>query len=535
MIDYVASSPGNPVYIDWSSTLQSHLSDFWLDALLESPAQAGIPLALCFASQLGVAAPVVAQRTSMKHPISGEETPLSLYVWGIAESGVGKTPAYNAFAKPIIDAFARQESQNGATSDQFKSKYRLWELKRKGLDKAIIKAAQACEPDDHLMASMREHENDMPTDERVLYQVMSFSAFAKAVRTKHKRIVIASDEAHPILKSGLMSHPAVLSNAWQGGNQTFMLDGAQTTCSFNDLIIASVLFVQPKFSDQFLAKNDGAARESGLMARTLIVRCTPHQSNDLTGNEVTDQGHLRAFLARLEQLVIEAFRHRRMGNYSRNILTFSPDAIVLWKKERDIINAQAKAGGNLENISDFVAKHMDNASRIAGIFHVVEGLEGEISSTTLSRAIAVMRLFLAEFKRMFDPTDDTPKSIKDAWHVTRYLYEYNWVPNFLPASYNDVLQGRAVREGGTDFDAAINHLVNNGYVTVDRSERKKFIRLNPTAFSKLTALSFKGPIPEAFYRAPIQWYSDPGRQGPMPFMGGLYSSQAPRQHAAGHR
>lgn len=535
MIDYVVSGSSNPVYIDWSSTLQSHLSDFWRNALLESPAQAGIPLSLCFVSQLGIAAPVVAPHSSVKHPISGEETPLSLLTWGIAESGVGKTPAYNAFVKPMLEVFAREESQSGATSDQFKSKYRLWELKRKGLDKAIVKAAQACEPDDHLQAAMRKHENDMPTDDRVLYQVMSFSAFAKAARTKHKRIIIASDEAHPILKSGVMNHPAVLCTAWQGGNQAFILDGAHTECSFNDMILNSVLFVQPKFFDQLLTKDDEAARESGLMARSLIVRCPPHQDCDLASNEAMDQGHLRAFLARLEQLVVEAFKRRRVGDYSRAILTFSADAVVLWKKERDAINEQAMLGGRLESISDFAAKYMDNASRIAGIFHVVDGLEGEISSMTLSSAIAVMRMFLAEFKRMFDPTDDTPKSIKDAWRVARYLYEHNWVPNIFPASYNDVLQGRAVREGGADYDAAINHLVNIGYVTVDKSERKKFLRLNPTAFCQLTAKSFEGPIPEAFYRAPIHCYNDPRRQGPLPFTGGLYSSQVRHQHTEGRR
>lgn len=535
MIDCIVSGSGNPVYIDWSSTLQSHLSDFWRNALLESPAQAGIPLALCFVSQLGASASVVAPSVSVKDPISGEETPLALSLWGIAESGVGKTPAYNAFMKPTLKVFAREESQSGATSDQFKSKFHLWELKRKGLDRAIVKAAQAGEPDDHLQAAMREHEKDMPTDDRVLYQAMSFSAFAKAVRTRHKRIIIASDEARTVLKSGVMDHPTVLANAWHGGTQTFMLDGAQTTCSFDDLILTSVLFVQPKFLDQFLAKNDEAARESGLMARSLIVRCPPHQDNELPSNEVTNQTHLRAFLARLEQLVIEAFKRRRMGDYSRTILTFSSDAIVLWKEERDTLKERVKPGDVLENVSDFAAKYMDNASRIAGIFHVVDGLEGEISSATLSRTIAVMRLFLAEFKRMFDPTDDTPKSIKDAWSVVRYLYRHNWLPINLPASYNDVLHGRAVREGGADFDAAINHLVNIGYVTADKSERKKFIRLNPVAFGKLTAQSFVGPIPEAFYRAPIQCYNDPLRQGPLPFMGGLYSSQVHHRHTDNHR
>lgn len=534
MIDYVAASE-NPVYITWSSTLQSHLSDFWLNALLESPAQAGIPIALCFVAQLGAAAPVVAQLADIKHPISKEVFPLSLHVWGVAESGVGKTPPYNAFVKPTTEVFAREESQSGATSDQFKSKYRLWELKRKGLDKAIVKAAQACEPDDQLQAAMREHENNMPTDDRVLYQAMTFSAFTKASRIKHKRIIIASDEAQPVLKSGLMNHPAVHCAAWQGGNQTFMLDGAHTECSFNDLLLTFVLFVQPKFFDQFVVKNDGAARESGLMARSLIVRCTPNEGDDLPINDVTDGEHLRAFLARLEHLVIEAFKRRRMGDYSCTTLTFSTDAVVLWKEERAAINEQAKSGAKLENVSDFVAKYMDNAGRIAGIFHVVDGLEGEISSTTLSRAIAVMRLFLAEFKRMFDPIDDTPTSIKDAWRLARYLYEHNWVPNNLPASYNDVLKGRAVREGGGNFDAAINHLVHIGYVKDDKSERKKFIRLNPLAFARLTATSFKGPIPDAFYRATIPWSGDARRQVPPPFMGGLFNSQNHPQDKGGHQ
>lgn len=523
MIDHVGS--GDPAYITWSSTLQSHLSDFWFSALLESPAQAGISIALCFASQLGAAASVVAQLADMKHPISGEVCPLSLHVLGVAESGVGKTPAYNAFVKPTTEVFAREESHSGATSGQFKAKYRLWELKRKGLDKAIVKAAQACEPDDHLHAAIREHENNMPTDDRMLYQAMTFSAFAKASRIEHKRIIIASDEAQPVLKSGLMNHPTVPCAAWQGGNQTFMLDGAHTECSFNDLILTFILFGQPKFFDQYVAKNDEAARESGLLARSLIVRCMPNEDDDLPGNEVSDRDHLRAFLLRLEQLVIEVFTRRRMGDYSRTTLTFSADAVALWKEERMAINEQAKPGAKLENISDFVAKYMDNAGRIAGIFHVVDGLEGEISSTTLSRAIAVMRMFLAEFKRMFDPIDDTPKSIKDAWRVARYLYDHNWVPNNLPASYNDVLQGRAVREGGGDFDAAINHLVNIGYVVADKSERKKFIRLNPIAFGKLTAKSFEGPIPESFYRAPSPYCGEPRRQGPLPFMGGLFSGQ----------
>ena len=180
--------------------------------------------------------------------------------------------------------------------------------------------------------------------------------------------------------------------------------------------------------------------------------------------------------------------------------------------------------------------HAERINRVRPIWDALEllndplGRENEAARefgfhTTLSRAIAVMRVFLAEFKRMFDPIDDTPKSIKDAWRVARYLYEHNWVPNNLPASYNDVLQGRAVREGGGDFDAAINHLVNIGYVVADKSERKKFIRLNPIAFGKLTAKSFEGPIPESFYRAPSPYCGEPRRQGPLPFMGGLFSGQ----------
>lgn len=522
MIDHIV--PGSNAHIDWCSTMQTHLTDFWLNALMDSPARAGIPIALCFLSQVSAASSAVSQYADMMHPISGRKMLPAVLAWGVAESGVGKTPAFDAFVQPTMDVFSREESQSGAKADQFKLQLRLWELKRKGIEKAIIKAAQTGEPDDHLHEAMQEHENNMPKDDRVLYQAMSFTAFAKASRTKHKRMFIASDEAHTVLQSELMSFPAALCSAWDGGDKTFKVEGAYRECSFDDFVLTSTLLVQPKFFDHFQAKNDGAARESGLMARSLIVRCMPGQDNGFANNVALDQGHRQAFLERLEELVVKAFQRRRSGDYSRTTLTFSHDAIALLKEERAAINDLAKPEGKLENISDYVAKYIDNACRIAGIFHVVDGLEGEISSITLSRAIAVMRLFLAEFKRLFDPTDDTPKSIRDAWRVTRYLYERYWVPNILPAVYNDVRQGRAVREGGTDFDAAIAWLEHIGFVTVEKSERKKLIRLNSIAFGQLRPESFKGPIPESFFRAPIRTYGNPS-QGPTPFMGGLYSSR----------
>jgi hypothetical protein len=485
--------------ITWASNVEPYLPAFWHTVLKESQRRPEWSRSMIFSVALANASFACMHHAEVLQP-DGQRCDLGVFTLVNGESGVGKTPVFDIFHQPAKDQRKWDETIFATATSTFNTVKQLWNLKAKGLARAIVKAVQAKEPVSELEDAMINHENDKPKQphlDRMLIQAMSISSFMKVANGEHNRLFLAHPDARVVVKKGgMMDNLDAFCVAWDYDG-TYMLDSAYNKYEFSELLMSMLLMLQPIFFTEFIWRGGGAARESGFTPRCLITHVTKDQELDLIDNEPTDGQCLRDFLARLAHFLAEASKQRSISEYDRTELTFSPEAIKLWDDTRKEIDKQQDPGGLYENIRDFAFKFMSNVSRIAGIFHCMNTDEGEISVSNLHGAIALMLFYAANFQAIYEPIESVPKSVSDAWRVLHYLYFTHWTNKVSQVAYNDVLQSRRVREGVRTLDAAIDHLALKGYISVDRG-RKKFIRLNNYAFRSINAEELRNQPPLKF-------------------------------------
>lgn len=81
------------------------------------------------------------------------------------------------------------------------------------------------------------------------------------------------------------------------------------------------------------------------------------------------------------------------------------------------IEFNTRPGGLYENAKDHASKLMENVARVAGILHVINDEQGDISYTTLNNAIHICIFFSKEYVRVFDnkPQHVVNAMVLDDW------------------------------------------------------------------------------------------------------------------------
>ncbi|WP_312226473.1 YfjI family protein, partial [Stutzerimonas nitrititolerans] len=407
----------------------------------------------------------------------GQTTPCALFLATIADSGERKTATDNLVLKPIYEYELAKTKAYDIAAAKYKADHRYWSTTQKALDRMLAKSVfnephELRERYDACMAA----EPSKPELNRIVLKNTTERALINAMRGRSKSIAILTDEGATFVRSGAARGLGTLNKVWDGPSIA-SLDVAEEIIEVYDPRLTLSFMIQKDPFSAFLDKPNNMARASGFLARFLLCHPESTQGHRVTKNRLEDGNSrhpaLDVFHSRITQLLHERDTRHAAGDRSKKALRFSPDAKARWVEAQNQIELQIGKGGTYEDIRDFASKSVEIASRVAGILHHFEGLEGDVvERATLERALSVVAFYFREFQEKFGSHNNLPEDEKDAWALKSYLRSRYWERNYNQAPRNDLRKNGPIRHQGR-FCAALLLLEADGVI---RIERENYLR-----------------------------------------------------------
>ena len=432
-------------------TQQSHAAHYPMDALpgiiggavREVVQIVKCPAALAANSAMSVLA-TACQGVANVKPHSGlSPSPLSLYTLVIGESGERKTSSDNFFARVLNDWCEAKTQELEPELRAYKAELTSWNAQKRGLEKAIESAAAKGDPASLQKAQeAREKliwlEQNEPAKVYAPEMVMEDTtpeSIAHDLMHKWASAGILTSEAgsvfggHGMKSDNIAKNLATLNKAWESGS---MKISRRSTDSFTvtGARLSMGLAVQPAIIRQYHEQNGESARGSGFFARFLLAypestigtRFLSFEEARATHKDSTSK--LNLFNSKLHNMLEQQYTNGKGGKFEElPALQLSDDALTHWVNYHNDVEAEMKAGGDMEEARDIASKSADNAARLAGLFHLFNGGDvlDQISGETMQAACRLASWHLYEARRFFGeialPKDDLEAVKLDAWLI----------------------------------------------------------------------------------------------------------------------
>lgn len=367
----------------------------------------------------------------------GRFVPLSIYFLALAISGLGKSPAFEAFFAPFIarDRAAKEAFDNA--KKQYPAKHRSWKQQCDELTKTLSKARQKGDLLDRIQVeldSLIEQEPIEPCLETWLVSDPTGPAFLKRLAGIGKSVALGGDEGEKLLPH-LYEYIADLCQVWSHGRTDSQRIGTGTT-SVIDSRVLTLLLVQPDNFYRFCATAGKKAFGMGVWARFLIMspkRPKPGFKSP-EGLDATNEP-LDAYLARITELIAERERRVKAGITEQDVVELDTDARDCWKafdhemrlrssaqlaSHRDNDAGQGFKPGDLLDINEFAAKASMHAARVAAFFAYLGG-NTKVTLDTMERAIRIIRYHIEAYRDQFSLSRAIPRVQEDALRLETYF------------------------------------------------------------------------------------------------------------------
>jgi hypothetical protein len=385
--------------------------------------QAPVPLA--FGTALAAAAVACQGGARVRLP-NGKLSPLALYITLVADSGTGKSACESVL-------FAAIREQERLRSETLKDQNRrhladttVWTIGHKELSRALSKAIRrsvlgTCQESkiSEITVRLEQHLHSKPKKpvvSRLLLDDATIEALQLALRDSNGSVAIISDEAWKQLSGHGGREMPILTQLWDG--HRIVIDRASAE-SFvvESTALTMCLMIQGGMFDEYLKRNGSTSRDSGYLARTLLIKPMSTQGfrmfqepNSSTADD------LAVFNRRLEELLAQNIPGR-----TYDPIEFSEDAKKVWVAMHDEIEVNQRFGGALDDVRDAASKVMDNVGRIAAIFHQIEGRQGPIQADTATQACQIGDWFLRQFWQLFSKHAKPPQAEQDGLEILRVV------------------------------------------------------------------------------------------------------------------
>ena len=319
-----------------------------------------------------------------------------------------------------------------------------------------------------LQAELARHLQAKPSQPRQhlpIVQKTTPEALIERVVTTIPVVAMISDEGRNILDGyGKRVHP--LTNGMRDGSPQYV-----ETKSSGRQFVAFVRFTsniatQSKSGNEYFARNDSAARDSGSPARQFVAWPTSTQGfRPIDGIESMAWNHIPMFNKRVKELLQQTLEKHQSPVTKLPTLKFSPKAAFLWTNYANSVEADQQPGRALCNVRDAASKAAENVARLAAVIHAFDDAEGDISLQTVETAIAMVNWYLKQFIRIFAPRV-VPQVMLDALSLDLWL-RGNYISKGYMSLYrkNWILQRGPLRKK-SQLDAALNVLADGGQVQV---------------------------------------------------------------------
>lgn len=413
--------------------------------------------------------------------------PASLYLLTVAESGERKSTCDGYFMK-AVSQWERDEEERlrpaVAAADRDRQ---IWASKKAGLLEAVKAAGKGRKPTDDLEAAL-EGLGLEPARVRVpvlRHTDIGPESLGHALATEWPCAGVTSAEAgavfggHAFNKDTILRTLALLNVLWDGGEH-FVRRRTSEDFTVRNARLTAALMAQPAALARFMEASGELSRGTGFLARFLMSEPESTQGTRLYRTPPDYWPGLDAFNVRIRELLDQPLPWQDSGVVPTR-LTFEPDAKAAWEAAFNGVEVELRAGGECVDVRDVASKALDNAARIAGLFHLIrEGTNGAISAIDAARGVKLALWHLSESGRVLNSLAP-PQHVRNAEKLEAWLIERKEAGGRM-ATMEARQFGPARNER---FAPAFELLVDKGRARVVTVGKEKRIELNPAVETRL--------------------------------------------------
>lgn len=297
----------------------------------------------------------------------------SLYLLLLARSGSRKSTVFKA----LMETIHQMEKE---LKNVFLEKEKLYELKKvswdtelKELKKQFSKAVRQKVDVAETREALEECQKSGPIAPVIKYLTKNDSTsegLKKTLALGSPSLMLGSDEAGGVFDSSLFRDISVLNSLWGEGR---ISDSRASRDSYDvdDVRLTILLLLQPAIFNDFLSKQEKKLRNSGFLARLLLIDLEqiPELCDIPDICSWSDEPGLDGFFSILVKHLQDGIQ-RRENNGERICITLSEEAKALWETQNKRIRELMQPGGELHHYDDFGSRIMEQTTRIAAVMQM---------------------------------------------------------------------------------------------------------------------------------------------------------------------
>jgi len=415
-------------------------------------------------------------------------SPTSLFFLTVASSGERKSAIDKTFGQAIRnwELQIRENLQDKVRAS--KSLHQTWRALRAGLLSQIKRATADPLLDADLLESqyveLMDNEPEIPLLPMLFFEDVTQEGLAHHLANGWPSSSLWSDEAGIVLSGhGMHSNStkfvALLNRLWDGKD---FIAHRKTSDSFvvQHRRLTLNLMMQPLILEQLLAKNDNISRHSGFLARCLISYPESQMGDRLYKEPPKSSQALNKLNNQMRKCLNESLYLDRNGCKYIKTIQLSKPAKRAWVKFFNEIELGLKQKPHLILIKDFASKAAENVARLAGLFHIFEGKDQDISSESVEQATAIINWHLNEANKIMNATNHNHEN-----HDATKLLQ--WLVNKSPSSVTTrhLRQFSPIRDK-EKLNNAMDQLILHYYLIENETGGKLTYTVNPYSKNFLT-------------------------------------------------
>jgi putative DNA primase/helicase len=142
------------------------------------------------------------------------------------------------------------------------------------------------------------------------------------------------------------------------------------------------------------------------------------------------------------------------GALTPALLSMSIEGQKAWVLFHNRIEQELRSGGDFYEVRDVASKIADNVARLAALFHLFVGIEGDIGLDALESAIQIATWHLNESKRFFGELS-LPEEMANAIRLDK------WLINYCRRNGSNIVSRREIQRGVTPVNLRQNQNLEN--------------------------------------------------------------------------
>jgi putative DNA primase/helicase len=409
--------------------------------------------------------------------------PSGLFILTIAESGERKSTCDGHFTAPLRE-WERDEAERLRPAVEAADRERsAWTAKRAGDLEAIKNARRKAAAVDTAelearLAVLGPEPAGVPIPSLMTADATP-EGLAHSLANEWPSTGLLASEAgvvfgsHGMGSDTVMRNLALLNVLWDGGEVRVKRRTVDSFTARGRLTVG--LMTQPATFRAFLEKTGELVRGTGFLARFLLCEPASTQGERFYREPPTEWPALERFHARLRVLLSQALPLDD-GMLRPPALPFTIDGKAEWISAHDAVEHELRAGGDCEDVRDVASKTLDNAARLAGLFHLLErGPAGAIGADYAARGVKLAIWHLGEARRLLAGVVPPVRS-RNAERLETWLVERHRTGERLGT--REARQFGPIREAAP-FAAALEVLKACCRARVVEVGRQRLVLLNP--------------------------------------------------------